>query len=47
MALLEAPSEINVMKKYIENGDFAIEANDVSAIQMAHEKAFLYRRPCR
>nr|NOI04801.1 U32 family peptidase [Vibrio anguillarum] len=26
MALLEAPSEINVMKKYIENGDFAIEA---------------------
>lgn len=41
MALLEAPSEINVMKKYIDNGDFAIEANDVSAIQMAHEKAFL------
>ncbi|EKF9167788.1 U32 family peptidase [Vibrio cholerae] len=38
MALLEAPSEINVMKKYIDNGDFAIEANDVSAIQMAHEK---------
>ncbi len=38
MALLEAPSEINVLKKYIDNGDFAIEANDVSAIQMAHEK---------
>ncbi|OEE74851.1 U32 family peptidase [Vibrio ordalii] len=38
MALLEAPSEINVMKKYIENGDFAIEANDVSAIQLASEK---------
>ncbi len=38
MALLEAPSEVNVMKKYIDNGDFAIEANDVSAIQLASEK---------
>ncbi|WP_375751181.1 U32 family peptidase [Vibrio sp. HN007] len=38
MALLEAPSEVNVMKKYIDNGEFAIEANDVSAIQLAAEK---------
>lgn len=38
MALLEAPSEINVMKKYIDNGDFAVEANDMAAIQMASEK---------
>ncbi|MFA0068423.1 U32 family peptidase [Vibrio breoganii] len=38
MALLEAPSEVNIMKKYIDNGDFAIEANDVSAIQLANEK---------
>lgn len=37
MALLEAPSEINVMKKYIDNGDIIIEANDVSAIQLASE----------
>ncbi len=37
MALLEAPSEVSVMKKYIDNGDFAIEANDVSAIQLASE----------
>ncbi len=37
MALLEAPSEVNVMKKYIDNGDFIIEANDVSAIQLAAE----------
>ncbi|MBW3694213.1 U32 family peptidase [Vibrio sp. T187] len=35
MALLEAPSEVSIMKKYIDNGDFAIEANDVSAIQLA------------
>lgn len=38
MALLEAPSEVNILKKYIDNGDFAIEANDVSAIQLASEK---------
>ncbi|MEJ2765502.1 U32 family peptidase [Photobacterium sp. MCCC 1A19761] len=37
MALLEAPSEVNVMKKYIENGEFMIEANDVSAIQLARD----------
>ncbi|MDD9157253.1 U32 family peptidase [Aliivibrio sp. S4TY2] len=37
MALLEAPSEVNVMKKYIDNGDFIIEANDVSAIQLASD----------
>lgn len=37
MALLEAPSEVSILKKYIDNGDFAIEANDVSAIQLAYE----------
>lgn len=35
MALLESPSELSVMKRYIDNGDFIIEANDVSAIQLA------------
>ncbi|GLQ71563.1 U32 family peptidase [Vibrio penaeicida] len=38
MALLEAPSEVSIMKRYIDNGEFAIEANDVSAIQLAFEK---------
>lgn len=38
MALLEAPSELKVMQKYIDNGDFVIEANDVSAIQLAQQK---------
>ncbi|MFA0413597.1 U32 family peptidase [Vibrio renipiscarius] len=37
MALLEAPSEVSIMKKYIDNGDFSIEANDVSGIQLAYE----------
>ncbi len=38
MALLEAPSEVSQMRRYIDNGEFAIEANDVSAIQLAFEK---------
>ena len=37
MALLESRSEINIMKQYIDNGEFVIEANDVSAIQLAHQ----------
>ncbi|MEZ8081335.1 U32 family peptidase [Enterovibrio norvegicus] len=38
MALLEAPSEVNIMKTLIDNGEFIVEANDVSAIQLAHAK---------
>lgn len=32
MVLFEVLSEINVMKKYIDNGDFVIEVNDVFVI---------------
>lgn len=38
MALLEAPSEVNELKRYIDNGEFCIEANDMAAVQLAHEK---------
>ncbi len=38
MALLENSHVVNEMRRYIDNGDFIIEANDVSAIQLAHEK---------
>ena len=38
MALLENSHIVNEMRRYIDNGDFIIEANDVSAIQLAHEK---------
>jgi O2-independent ubiquinone biosynthesis protein UbiV len=37
MALLESGSEVSVMKQYIDNGEFVIEANDVSAVQLAYE----------
>lgn len=37
LALLEAPSELRELQKYIDNGDFLIEANDLAAIQLASE----------
>ncbi|MCL1125867.1 U32 family peptidase [Shewanella surugensis] len=36
MTLLEAPAEINSMKKLCDNGDFLIEANDLSAVNIMH-----------
>lgn len=38
MVLLEAPSELNELKRYCDNGEYLIEANDMSAIQMLVER---------
>lgn len=38
MALLEAPSEVKALKAYCDNGEFLVEANDVSAIQLVTEQ---------
>ncbi|CQH66912.1 putative protease [Yersinia enterocolitica] len=35
LALLQAPSELNELKRYVENGDFLLEANDLGAVNMA------------
>ncbi|WP_206485539.1 U32 family peptidase [Thalassotalea sp. G2M2-11] len=37
MTLLESPAEIQTMRKYCDNGDFLVEANDLSAVQIMHE----------
>lgn len=37
LALLEAASEINEMRQLVNNGEFLIEANDLSAINLAQE----------
>jgi collagenase-like PrtC family protease len=37
MALIEAQSEIGELRKYIDNGEFTIEANDMAAVHYAHE----------
>jgi len=38
MALLEAPSEIKILKQLCENGELSVEANDVGAIQLLSEQ---------
>ncbi|MDR5018244.1 U32 family peptidase [Yersinia rochesterensis] len=38
LALLQAPSELNELKRYVENGEFLLEANDLGAVNMAAER---------
>ena len=38
MALLEAPSEVKILRQLCENGEFKVEANDLGAIQILGEK---------
>lgn len=38
LALLQAPSELNELKRYVENGEFLLEANDFGAVNMAAER---------
>ena len=37
LALLEAPSELNDLRQLVNNGDFLVEANDLAAINIAHD----------
>lgn len=39
MTLLEAPSELRELRKYVDNGDFILEANDTSAISCLQDKS--------
>lgn len=38
MALLESPTELNTLRKLIDNHDILIEANDLSAVEIARQK---------
>ncbi len=38
LALVQAPSELSELKRYVENGDFLIEANDIGAVNVAAER---------
>lgn len=38
LALIQAPSELGELKRYVENGDFLLEANDLGAVNMAAER---------
>lgn len=37
LALIESPSELTELKRYVDNGEFIIEANDVGAVNIAFE----------
>lgn len=38
LALIQAPSELSELKRYLDNGDFLLEANDMGIVQMAFEQ---------
>ena len=38
LALIEAESELGALRRLVENGDFWVEANDLSAVQMCRER---------
>ena len=44
LALLQAPSELNELKRYVENGEFLLEANDFGAVNMAAERNLPFAR---
>lgn len=37
LALIQSPSELSEMKKWIDQGQFMVEANDLGAVQLAYE----------
>ncbi|CAK6496933.1 hypothetical protein PANNVG_03122 [Pantoea sp. Nvir] len=38
LALLQSPSELKELKRYVDNGEFLIEANDIGTVNMAAER---------
>lgn len=38
LALIQAPSELNELKRYVDNGEFLLEANDIGTVNMAAER---------
>lgn len=38
LALLQSPSELKELQRYVENGEFLIEANDFGTVNMAAER---------
>ncbi|OQV39800.1 U32 family peptidase [Pantoea vagans] len=38
LALLQSPSELKELQRYVENGEFLIEANDIGTVNMVAER---------
>ena len=42
LTLIEAESEVSVVKRIVENGEFTVECNDISAVQFACERGLAF-----
>ena len=42
LTLIEAESEVSVVKRIVENGEFTVECNDISAVQFACERSLAF-----
>ncbi len=42
LALVEAESELGALRRLVENGQFRIEANDLSAVQLCRERGLAF-----
>lgn len=42
LTLIEAESEVSVVKRIVENGEFTVECNDISAVQFARERGLAF-----
>lgn len=38
LALLQSPSEVKELRRYVDNGEFLLEANDIGTVNMAAER---------
>jgi collagenase-like PrtC family protease len=38
LALLQSPTEVKELRRYVENGEFLLEANDIGTVNMAAER---------
>lgn len=44
LALVQASSELGELKRYVENGDFLLEASDLGVVNMCAERVAVCRR---
>jgi O2-independent ubiquinone biosynthesis protein UbiV len=42
LALIEAGSELSALRRLVDNGEYAVEANDMSAVQLCRERGLAF-----
>ncbi len=46
LALVQASSELGELKRYVDNGEFLIEASDLGVVNLRRTQATVRRRAC-